>query len=83
MGLEPSIKGDINDKSLGKLLVRMEPRVNQVIKNQNLTNLLVRIYLKWIDIILPDFINKATKYNKTSNIETQKNKPCLIKPSKT
>ena len=30
---EPRIKGDINDNSLGKLLVRIKPRFNQQIKN--------------------------------------------------
>ena len=33
----------INDNSLGKLLVRIKPRFNQEIKNQNLANLLVGI----------------------------------------
>ena len=37
-------------------------------------------------LFLPDFTNKATQWNKTSNTETlphNKNKPCLFKPSKT
>ena len=36
-------------------------------------------------LILPDFINKATQWNKTSILRhpTQKNKPCLFKLSKT
>ena len=71
MRFEPRIKGDINDNSLGKLLVRIKPRFNQEIKNQNFANLLVRTYLKWTGIlILPAFANKATQCNKTSNIET-------------
>ena len=43
MRSEPRIKGDINDSSLGKHLVRNKPRFNQEIKNQNLDNPLVRI----------------------------------------
>ena len=42
MRIEPRFKEDINDNSLGKLLVRIKPRFNQEIKNQNLANLLVR-----------------------------------------
>ena len=43
MRLEPRIKGDVSDNSLGKLLKRIKPIFNQKIKNQNLANLLVRI----------------------------------------
>ena len=43
MRSEPRIKGDINDNSLGKLLVKNEPRFNQEIKNHYLANLLVKI----------------------------------------
>ena len=41
MRFEPKIKGDINDNSPGKLLLRIKPIFNQEIKNQNLANLLV------------------------------------------
>ena len=41
MRFEPRIAGDINDNSLGELLVRIKPRFDQEIKNQNLANLLV------------------------------------------
>ena len=43
MRFEPWIKEGINDNSLGKLLVRIKPRFNQEIENQNLANLLVRV----------------------------------------
>ena len=83
MRFEPRIKGDINDNSLGKLLVKIKPRFDQEIKNQNLANLLVRIWLKWIDIlILPDFIHKAI-HNVTKPLvlrhHSQKNKPSKTK----
>ena len=41
--LNQELREIINDNSLGKLLVRIKPRFNQEIKNQNLANLLVRI----------------------------------------
>ena len=39
MRFEARIKDDISDNSLGKPIVRMKPRFNQEIKNQNLANL--------------------------------------------
>ena len=73
----------INDNSLGKLLVRIKPRFNQEIKNQNLANLLVNLSEMNI-LILPDFLTKLE--NGTNPLilrhPSQKNKPCLYKPSK-
>ena len=45
--------------------MRDKPRFNQETKNQNLANLLVRIQLKWIDIlILPDLLAKLHNLRK-------------------
>ena len=41
--LNQELREIITDNSLGKLLVRIKPKFNQEIKDQNLANLLVRI----------------------------------------
>ena len=60
----------INDNSLGKLLVRIKPRFNQEIKNQNLANLLVKFnppspfFLKRGEVNIVDYLNKKGESEK-------------------